>query len=123
MKMFDPSLLIKALAKQAELDGMKVANAIAKARGKEWPYNENHFFDGARDLLALVQRADMGRAGKNENNHCPFCGAKVDPEEAITKHETRMIFWVRCPECGAAGPTSKDIERAIYLWGRPLEGK
>ena len=123
MKMFDPSLLIKALAKQAELDGMKVANAIAKARGKEWPYNENHFFDGARDLLALAQRVDGTKVNKGGHKSCPFCGAKVDPEEAVATTAGRELYWVRCPGCAATGPASKDIERAIYLWGRPLEGK
>lgn len=48
----------------------------------------------------------------DETIFCPFCGSV----ESIMTSSGKNIFFVECFDCGGAGPSGADSERAIVAW-------
>ena len=54
---------------------------------------------------------------------CPFCGyEKPEPVTFVGLVGTECV--VECPDCGARGPWSSQMKRAVQLWdeGREKDG-
>lgn len=49
---------------------------------------------------------------------CPFCGKAAALNSARAGFED-LVYFVRCPNCGARGPVLEDNVEAITLWNKP----